>query len=129
MAKIILFLSAVALSVLLFCGIAFPDSPVMWMAATTPDFALLRLALILMLIGLMVTNPPRNIYFRTVVSAVSVSLIFWSINSTYNNHMGFADTLSLLSVGIASFVTALERGWEEKLEKLQTVLKPESELK
>jgi hypothetical protein len=129
MSKLILFLSAVGLAVMLLCGLFFPSSPVMWLASTGAGYMWLRLGLVLMLAVLIVTNPPRNIYFRTAVSLVTAGIMYWVVTATYNNHMLWMDSLSLMSASLAAFIVALERGWEERVEKLQTVLQPESSLK
>lgn len=119
MSKVVLFFSIVSLSVLLFFGLVDPNSPVVWMASTSDSFAILRGALIIILIGLVVTNPPRNFYLRTFVGIVSVGLATWALNATYNNQMSFLDTLALLQFSISAGLAALERDYEEIFDQLQ----------
>lgn len=125
MGKVILFLSAVGMSLLFICGIFFPDSPIMWLADTSPLFAALRAVLIVVLVGLLVTTPPRNVYFRTLVGMATLGVMAWIIPATYNNQMLWIDSLSLMSASLAAFIAALERGWEERYGQLHTVLQPE----
>lgn len=119
MSKVVLFFSIVSLSILLFFGLVDPNSPVMWMASTTEIFTYIRMALIVILVGLIVTHPPRNIHFRAFVGVVSVSVTSWALNATYNNEMAFLDTLALLQFSISAGLIALERGYEEVAEQLQ----------
>jgi hypothetical protein len=117
MSKLILFLSFVSLGVLLAFGLAAPDSPVMWLASSSSGFAWLRMALMAILFGLMITTPPRNVIFRVFVGLFSVGLIGWCLNATYNNQMGFADTLSLLAASLAAGIVVLERDVYEARER------------
>jgi hypothetical protein len=111
--KVILFLSFISLGLLLVLGIVAPDTPAMWLASTTPQFAVIRAVLIAALIGLLVTNPPRNVYLRGLVGIISVSLVSWCLNATYNNEMGIVDTMSLLQASVAAGLTVLELDTKE----------------
>jgi hypothetical protein len=119
MSKMVLFFSLLSLSILLFFGIVNPDSPVMWMASTSEAYSYLRIALIAVLAGLMITNPPRNVSFRTFVGIVSVMITSWSLNATYNNEMALLDTLALLQFSISAGLIVLERDYDEVAEKVQ----------
>lgn len=124
MSKIVLFFSIVSLSILLFFGLVDPNNPVMWMASTTETYTYIRVALIAILIGLVLTNPPRNIHFRAFVGIVSISVTSWALNATYNNEMAFLDTLALLQFSISAGLVVLERGYEEVVEQLQKSTPP-----
>lgn len=110
MSKVILMLSLLGVGLLSFFGVVNPNSSVMWMASTSFNFAFLRIILMAILVGLLVTNPPRNIYFRAFIAVFSVILVGWTLNTTYHNQMKFLDTLSLLEVSICASLTILERG-------------------
>jgi hypothetical protein len=117
MSKIILIMSIGCLSFLLFMGIFSPENPTVWMASTSSEFAALRFGLILVLLGLLVTKPPRNIYFRYFVAFISIGLMSWAMGATYTNNMKFLDTLILLEVAIASGIISLEyAGHQDRLE-------------
>jgi len=119
MSKLVLFLSLLGVIILLTFGIADPNSPVVWLASTSHNFAYLRLGMIVALLALLVTNPPRNVYLRTFVGAAALAMVSWSLSATYNNHMKFLDTLSILEVSISAGLVVLERDYEEVVEQLQ----------
>lgn len=115
MSKLVLILSLLSLLILLSFGIADPNNPVVWLASTSTNFGILRIALIAVLLALLLTNPPRNIYFRGFVTILSTTLVAWSLGATYANEMKFLDTLSLLQVSISAGLIALERDIVPKL--------------
>lgn len=112
MGKVLLFSSACGLLFLLVFGIHDPDNPMVWMASTSEEFVLLRGFLIVVLLGLLVTHPPRNVFFRSFVGLLSVSLAGWASYATYNNEMKFLDTMALLQFSISAGIVALERRLE-----------------
>jgi hypothetical protein len=112
MSKAYLFLAFICLGILLVFGIAAPDSPVMWLASTSISFALIRGGLMLIILGLLITNPPRNVYFRIITGTASLLLVSWGLNAFYSNQLQPADFLSLMPAGIAAGITALERDLE-----------------
>ena len=111
--KLILALSLLGLVILLVFGVADPNSPVVWLASTSSVFAWLRAGMIAILFGLMVTDPPRNVYYRVFVGAISMVLAIWTLDATYNNGMKLLDTFSILEFSICAGLTALERDYEE----------------
>lgn len=115
MSKLVLILSLLGLTILLTFGLTDPNSPVMWMASTSVNFAVLRGCLGAVLLGLLLTHPPRNVYFRTFVGMLCLTLVSWAVSATYENQMKFLDTLSLLEVSVSAGLIALERDIEEKL--------------
>jgi len=119
MSKLVLFLSLLGVAILLTFGIADPSSPVVWLASTSHNFVYLRVGMIITLLALLVTNPPRNVYLRTVVGAAALIMVSWSLSATYNNQMKFLDTLSILEVSISAGLVVLERNYEEVVEKVQ----------
>ncbi len=115
MSKLVLILSLIGVGILLVFGITDPNSAVMWLASTSTNFAILRGFLIIVLLGLLVTHPPRNVYFRSFVGVLCLVLVSWGLAATYENQMKFLDTLSLLEVSISAALIALEREVDEKL--------------
>ena len=108
MNRLIMSLTLVAISVLLFFGLTDPNSSVMWLAATTRDFTILRIAMATVLIALILTKPPRNHLFRLAVALFSATLAYWSLNETYQNHMAFLDTMTLLAFSISCGLAVAE---------------------
>jgi thiol:disulfide interchange protein len=109
MSKIIISLSLVGLAILFTFGLLAPNNPIMWMASTSENFALLRFGLMVMLATLLVTNPPRNLYLRALIGSVALFMTAWSLGSTYNNQMKLLDTMSVLQVNISAALIILER--------------------
>ncbi len=109
MSKAVFKLSLLGISILFFFGIFAPDSPVMWMATTSDLYTGIRLVAMLMLIALLLTHPPRNIYLRMVIGSLAVVLASWTLSMTYQNKMQFLDCLSLLQVSISTGLAVLER--------------------
>jgi hypothetical protein len=112
MGKSVLLLSMLSVIILFLGGLLAPNSPIMWMASTDDAFLILRGVLIVILLGLLVTNPPRNVYFRAFVAAVSVGVTGWVLSETYQNQMHLLDTMVLLQVCISATLTVLERNLE-----------------
>lgn len=109
MTKFILVLSSLGLTILLLLGVYDPSNSIMWLASTSDNFTKIRAALLLVIFVLLVTEPPRNKYLRAFIGLLSVVLVGASIGAFYQNHMQALDAFLLLSVGISSGITVLER--------------------
>src|SRR5579884_529557 len=114
MSKFMLLMSFISLGILLTFGIISPDSPVMWLASTSGGYEIIRAVFMVLLLGLLVTNPPRNVYFRALVGTASLLLASWCLSATYDNGMKLVDTLSLLQAAIGAGIAALEPDYEEE---------------
>lgn len=112
MSKLYLFLGFVCLGILLVFGLAAPESSVMWLASSSINFAFIRGGLMIILLALLLTNPPRNKYFRIVTGTVSLLLVSWGLGAFYNNQLQLADFFSLMPAGIAIAIAALEPDYE-----------------
>lgn len=108
MNRIVMLLSLLAVSILIFFGIFSPDNPVMWLASTTQVYIFLRIAMAAVLVALLLTKPPRNQLFRLCVAMFSISLAYWSLSATYQNHMAFLDTMSILTFSISCSLAVAE---------------------
>ena len=118
MTKLVLVLSFVGLAITLAFGLLDPTNPIMWLSSTTGSFAILRASLMAIILALLVTEPPRNMYLRLFVGFVSVGIVGWSITATYQNTMQIGDGILLLSTGFAMAITVLERTYEESIKLL-----------
>jgi hypothetical protein len=108
MSKFILFMTFIILGVLLAGGLLFPDHPTMWLAATSREYTYIRILLMVSLIAMLVTNPPRNKVLRFIVGVLAIGLTTWSLSATYENQMAFMDTASILAASVSMGITALE---------------------
>lgn len=115
MGKSVLYLSFAAITFLFCASIIIPASSVMWLASTSFGAELLRLGMMGTLAALIITDPPRSIYLRTIVGFMAIGLAYWAIGATYQNNMRFLDTMAILQFSISAGIVALERGEEELL--------------
>ena len=115
MSKVVLALALLGISLLFVLGLINPQHPIMWMAETSPAFTVIRAVLIVVLIALLVTHPPRNVYLRTVVGMICLGIASWALTATYRNELHLLDSLSLLEVCILSGIAVLEVDRDELL--------------
>jgi hypothetical protein len=108
MGKIVLLLSLIGIAILFTVGLINPDSPVMWLANTDMNFAVIRFIMMIALAALLATNPPRNIVLRYAVGLVAGVLAMWTLNQTYSNEMKLLDSMSILLFSISAGITVLE---------------------
>lgn len=108
MSKFILFLAFTGLAFLAVFSIVAPTDPAVWLASTSHNFVLIRAGLMALIFALLVTNPPRNIYFRVFVGLLSVGLTSWALYETYNNQIKILDSFSILAASISTGIVALE---------------------
>lgn len=125
MEKVILAMSFILLLILLVFGLFAPSSPIMWLASTSDNFALLRLGLMATLAVLLVTNPPRHLILRVVVGLASVGMAAWALYMTYANHMAFLDTMVILEVCIAAGLIILETNYKPSDDVIELAPLPE----
>lgn len=90
-----------------------PMYPVTWFASVSPEFALLRGVLAALLVGLLLTNPPRKIYFRAILGLAAV--ITLAIASVFMVQFKIAifDFLLLMLVSTIFVLTAIEPDADE----------------
>lgn len=108
MSKLVLLLSLLGIAILFTLGLTDPNNPVVWLASTSVDFAVLRMAMMIALAALLVTHPPRNIYLRMIVGVFAFSIAGWSLWATYSNAILLLDSLSILQFSISTGLIVLE---------------------
>lgn len=108
MSKLILFLTFLVLTILLAGGLIAPNDPTMWLASSATGYMALRAILMVVIVALLITNPPRNKVFRAFVGFLATGLFVWAVTATYQNHMQFLDSASILAAAISMGIVALE---------------------
>lgn len=93
---------------MLFSGLYQPDAPLMWLAATTTNYAYMRAALIVVLLTLLITEPPRSANFRIFLAAFSVGLGISTILLSYWYAVGLMDAIIFIEVAIILMLESLE---------------------
>ena len=75
---------------------------------TTPEFNLVRVGTLVMLVSLLFTKPPRSLYMRVLLGAAGAAFHVWSINALLNTVGASLDGLIFMAVAIVLEVEALE---------------------
>ncbi len=100
--SIIISLALIAGSVLI------PNSAAMWLASTSDIMNIARVILIVMMIGLFVTNPPRSLRFRRILGAVSLSFVGIALVRTFGGSVHIIDALLFFEAAVAFGLAAIE---------------------
>ncbi|MEO5499681.1 MAG: hypothetical protein ABIR46_04235 [Candidatus Saccharimonadales bacterium] len=106
--KFLIAATLVFVSALLIGGIYYPGSFAMILADTKMTFTVLRAVVCILLIGLLLTNPPRSIVLRSIVGAGSVFLLIMISYLLLNFQMYLLDAIVFLEVTIIFGIEALE---------------------
>lgn len=93
---------------LLFAGVFYPDTFLMSLADTSPFFTILRAVIIILLIGLLVTNPPRSQAVRVGLAAWGLMVATLAIEMLLSYRAYLLDVIVLLEVAIICGLEALE---------------------
>lgn len=104
---------------LLLGGLFFQDNVIMWLAATSELYAVIRGALIAVLLSLLFTHPPRSMAFRTFFGVVSVASSGLTLSFTYMNMMNFLDSLLFLAAGVLFALAALEPKYSDAPKQIE----------
>ena len=118
MSRLVMLLSLLAISTLIIFGLVAPDASVMWLASTSQAYTYIRIGMAAIIVALLITKPPRNHLFRLVVGAFSSVLAYWSLSATYENHMAFLDTMTILTFSISCMIAVAEID-EEKVTRVR----------
>jgi hypothetical protein len=108
MNRFILSLTFLALGFITVVSTINPDASAIWLASSAQSFDILRSSVMVMLLVLMFTNPPRNVVLRAVIGVAALTFIGWSGYMTYQNSMMLLDGIVFLAAGIASLIAVLE---------------------
>lgn len=102
--------TACLVSAMLFDGLYQKDSPLMWLASTEANYAYMRAALVIVLLILFVSSPPRSLYFRQFLGLFAAALFgstIW-LSATYT--INLLDAVVFTEVAIIFMIEALEAG-------------------
>jgi hypothetical protein len=122
MKKILITLTILLIGALLLCGMYLPNAPLMWVASTALNYAYIRIGLLLVLLGLLFTNPPRALYFRAALGLVALILGVTTVYMLFTYQMYVVDVVVFLEVAIICGLEALESASARPV----TVLTPHS---
>lgn len=108
MNKAMLWVTFVLLGFLTVVSSINPDTSAVWLASSDRSFDLLRSGVMLVLLTLMFTNPPRNVLLRAVIGVMTVVFIGWSGYMTYEGFMQILDGIIFVAAGISALIAVLE---------------------
>lgn len=92
---------------------AFPTDPLMWLAGISVGYTILRAILVLALLAVLFTEPPRRLYMRIIMGSAALMLIGTAVVLSSGNSMHILDIILFMEVGIALAIEALELNAEE----------------
>lgn len=111
--RLMIIITMLLVGAMLFSGLYQPEAPLMWLAATTTNYAYMRAALIIVLLTLLVTNPPRSSHFRIFLMAFSAALGISTILLSHWYAIGLLDAIVFLEVAIILMIESLEASAED----------------
>lgn len=111
-----------AVSFLILLSLAAPSSAAMWLASTSVGYIIIRFIMAVALVGLIVTNPPRKVWFRALLGIISGGLAIWAVVGLYTRSIMLVDFLIFMQVSIAFALSALERTPEEVMAETNRLL-------
>jgi hypothetical protein len=106
--KMIVALTIVFVTLLFIGGIYYPNTLEMSLADTTMPYTILRGVIILLLISILVTNPPRSLVLRGIIGAWSLILAGESLQIFYNYEVRLLDAIVFMQVATILGIEALE---------------------
>lgn len=100
--------SIVVASALIAGSLLMPDNAGMWLASTSLAMNIMRGVIIGLMVGLLVTNPPRRREFRLLLGAVSLSFMMWAFGHLWYGSTMVIDSLLFLEAAVSFGLAALE---------------------
>lgn len=104
----------------------FPTSLLMWFASTSGFYVVARALLMVLLLGVLLSAPPRKVWMRMVMGIVALGLAGWGIGLAMTDSMHILDMIVFLEAGIAMGIEALEFTEEELLARAAQLHTPQS---
>jgi hypothetical protein len=110
MKKIMLLLSFMCLCLLMVGTTMKLDNIFFWLASDSMLYQCIRLALAVVVLALLFTNPPRRIWLQLVTGLFAIGVGGWVVQSTIVYSMHISDAICFLATSITIAVALLERG-------------------
>ena len=90
-------------------SIFFEASPLLWFVDTSPVYMFLRFVMVLLLVGLLVTNPPRSVLLRSSMGVFAAILMAVVIDGVMAYKVNLLDVVMFTEVAIILGIEALEK--------------------
>ena len=108
MKQVLIITTTLLIGAMLFDGIYYPDSPLMWLASTAIIYAFIRLGLVVILLGLLAFRPPRSFQARVFLGSVASVLGIVTLVLVGQYNIAFLDAIVFIEVAIILMIEALE---------------------
>lgn len=89
-------------------SIFIPTSFVMVLASTSLAANIARVIVVLLMFGLIITNPPRSHAFRVLLGVASFGFLYYAVQHALSGTIQLADSILFLQASIAFAIEALE---------------------
>lgn len=100
---------SILISLFLIAGsVWFPEDASMWLASSSLSMNIARGLLIVLMVGLLLTDPPRRREFRLLLGAVSLGFAAWAVNWLFSGTVAMVDTLVFFEASTAFALAAIE---------------------
>lgn len=106
--KLLIYATSVLVGAMLISGLYDPDSPLMWLASTSNEYAYMRAALIGVLVTLLITDPPRSMYFRSFLAGFAAVLFVSTVLLVNAFTIELIDAVIFIEVAIIFMIEAIE---------------------
>jgi hypothetical protein len=110
MTRLTYFGSFLIAAALVIGSIFFSDNFVMTFASTSVGINVARGILIALMLGLMLSEPPRSAAFRALLSMASVCFVLWAFNYAMRGSVAIADSILFIHAAVSFGIAALEPG-------------------
>ncbi len=85
-----------------------PDGAFFWLASGDAAMQLVRIALSLIILVFMLTEPPRHMLVRSLAGMIALATAAWALHASTLMNTPIFDTVILLQTAIALGIAALE---------------------
>lgn len=96
------------IGLMLFEGLYKPEAPLMWLASTSVEYAYLRATLLIVLVTLLVSSPPRSAFFRLLLASFALTIGIGTAVLSYSHAIPLLDAVVFIEVAIVFMIEALE---------------------
>lgn len=110
--------SLVCVTFLLATPYLFPENSILWLASTSVDYAIFRASMILVLLTIMFSSPPRHFYTRVALGTLAVGLVGYGLSLSLSDSMHLLDITLFFALGFSFGIEALELNEAELEQKV-----------
>lgn len=86
----------------------FAGDPFMWFASTEPMYQYIRLALVLILVSLLITDPPRSLWFRSLLAVCALTIVALTLYGVQIYEINLVDAVVFIEVALIFAIETLE---------------------